>query len=162
MPRRLRRRQEADRDHLPRLCCPRHRPRALIVITPPSTSSFQTASRRILGNFDVEQVDVARLIGRFEAVDERAALDGDAAACRVDARMRRRQSGRHGQLQLNEVARVPLPLDGQIALRIDAAAIFLSLRTSTGLAHQAGMRNDSLHGAAGVFSTDSSIVPCHG
>ena len=53
------------------------------------------------GSFDrhVGQVDAGGEIALFDAVDDRAALEGEAAANGIDARVRRRQPRRDVELQ---------------------------------------------------------------
>ena len=59
------------------------------MLTPPSVSSAPASARPSDGSaVDLRERDVGLLVGRLEAVDDRAALDGDAAADRVDAGVR--------------------------------------------------------------------------
>ena len=63
----------------------------------------------------VLQARAVELVGLLEAVDERAALDGDAAAHRVHAPVRVGPARGHVQVQRHQVARLPGAADDVVA-----------------------------------------------
>ena len=66
---------------------------------------------------DIGEVGAGREVARLEAVDDRPALEGQAAANGVDPRIRRRQPGRDVELQDDAVARAPAPRQLRVSRR---------------------------------------------
>ena len=72
--------------------------------TPPRRSGRGSAvERRAVGQDEVR--DPAVVVGPLGAVDERAALDGDAAAVGLDRLVGQDPPDGHGQAELDDVAR---------------------------------------------------------
>ena len=71
---------------------------------------------QVLGvQHEVLDVGPRGLIGLLKAVDERAALDRDRPAQRVDAPARERQPRRDGEVAAQDVAWHPVPPDDEVA-----------------------------------------------
>ena len=65
--------------------------------------------------FDAVEVHVRVLVGAFETVDQRPALDGDGAANGIDRGMRHRQPDGHRQVQRHHIANPPGAGDPQVS-----------------------------------------------
>ena len=118
-------------------------------------------SRRV--ELDVLERHAAGQVGRLDAVDERTALEGDAAAHGVDASVRLGRPDRAGPARgsgrrrpataasRRRDGRRPGPPPGRRAPVRSVAD-----------PHQAGIRSDSVHGSAGVSRIVTVTAPSHG
>ena len=71
--------------------------------------------RRVVG--DPHVANLAIVVGAFDAIDQRASLEGHTAAVVLDLLVGQHAADRHRQVQLDHVTRLPLPIEHGIAIR---------------------------------------------
>ena len=119
-------------------------------VTPPSSFVNTGFSSAAVGTRTCSSSIALRHVIAFEAIDNRTTHDRNLAAGVRHVRVRRHEAHRHGQFQLHDVTRLPLPLDAVIgaASRRFARSACPLTATRTGPFTHPGMRRKMPNGFA--------------